>query len=361
MRTGPEDHFPENYRDARHAFVAASEAAGLGATSRVHPLVTGPDGKTLFLDTSTIGPRDAASALLLIAGTHGVEGYFGSGVETGLIREGLAARAPKGVKIVLLHALNPYGFAWNRRVNEDNADVNRNFVDHADPPDNPVYAALAEWIAPKDISPATIRAANAKLRGYAEAHGDFALQEAITRGQYEYPDGVYYGGPHESWSAKMLKDVLIEDLPHAKKLIVIDFHTGLGAEGAGEMITEDLPGSAAYKRQKTIWGDRVKSSEGGESVSAPLVGTIDKAFAHWLPDVELTFAALEVGTRPTRDVFNALRKDNWLHCFAGKDHPDAAAIRREIRDAFYVDTPAWKRAVWGHANEVVQQALAALV
>src|SRR5271165_3144859 len=146
MPAGPEDHFPEDYRAARHAFVAASEAAGLGATSRVHPAATGPDGKTLFLDTTAIGPRDAASALLLISGTHGVEGYFGSGVETGLIREGLAARAPKGLKIVILHALNPYGFAWDRRVNEDNADVNRNFVDHDDPPDNPAYAALAEWI-----------------------------------------------------------------------------------------------------------------------------------------------------------------------------------------------------------------------
>jgi predicted deacylase len=360
MSAHPETHFPKDYRSARHDFVAAAEAAGLGATSRANLDAAAPDGKTLFLDSTTIGPRDAAKALLLISGTHGVEGYFGSGVETGLIREGLATRAPKDVKIVLVHALNPYGFAWDRRVNEDNADVNRNFVDHANPPDNPAYRALAEWISPRDIGRDAIRAANARLRAYAEAHGDFALQEAITRGQYEFADGIYYGGPRESWSAKMIKDVLVEDLKHAKTLIVIDFHTGLGDEGAGEMITEALPDSAAYKRQKKIWGDRVKSSEAGESVSAPLVGTIDKAFAAWLPAVELTFVALEVGTKPTRDVFSALRKDNWLHCFAGKDHPDAAAIRKEIRDAFYVDTPDWKRAVWNHANTVVYQALEAL-
>ncbi len=33
----------------------------------------------------------------------------------------------------MLHALNPYGFSHLRRANEDNADLNRNFVDFAAP------------------------------------------------------------------------------------------------------------------------------------------------------------------------------------------------------------------------------------
>ena len=356
----PDEHFPKDYRTARANFIAACEAADLGVTTRVHPEATGPDGKPLFTDLTTIGPLDAPNAMFLISGTHGVEGYFGSGVQTGLLRAGIATRIPKGAKLVILHALNPYGFAWDRRVNEDNADVNRNFVDHAHPPENPAYDALAEWIAPRDIAKDAMRAANAKLRAFSEAHGAFALQEAISRGQYKHADGLYFGGPRESWSARMLRDVLKEDFSHVKKLTVIDFHTGLGEHGAGEMITEDLPGSHAYVRQKKIWGARVKSSEAGESVSAPLVGTIDKAMAQWAKRRELTFAALEVGTVPTRDVFNALRKDNWLHCYAGRVRDQAQAIRAEIRASFYPDTREWKRMVWGHADETVNQALVAL-
>jgi predicted deacylase len=356
----PEDHFPSDYRAARANFIAACKAADLGTTARVHPTAKGRRGKTLFMDTACIGEREAKSALLLISGTHGVEGYFGSGVQTGLLREGLAARAPKGAKIVLLHALNPYGFSWDRRVNEDNADVNRNFVDHASPPVNAAYEGLAEFIAPRDISPEAMQAANAKLLAYAHQHGFFALQEAISRGQYKFPDGLYFGGARESWSAAMLRDVLREDLSHVEKLIVVDFHTGLGAHGQAEMISEDLPGSAAYKRAKKMWGERVRSSEAGESVSAPLTGTIDKAFGAMLPEIELTFAALEVGTLPTRDVFNALRKDNFLHMVRGGKHPAAESIRREIRAAFYPDTPEWKRMVWVAANDVVTAAFAAL-
>ncbi|HWD29213.1 MAG TPA: DUF2817 domain-containing protein [Rhizomicrobium sp.] len=362
MSADPSEHFPADYRQARHDFVHACEQAGVDVIGRVHPEVKGRDGKPLFLDTAVIGPRNAKRALLLISATHGVEGYFGSGVQTGLVREGLAGRVPKDSKIVLLHALNPYGFSWDRRVNEDNADINRNCVDFADPPSNEPYDRLAEAISPRDVSEDGMTSANVKLIEFLKDHGAFALQEAISKGQYKYPDGVYYGGAREAWSIKMLKDVFVETLSHVKKLTVIDFHTGLGDFGAGEMITEDLPGSPAYARAKAMWGDRVASSEAGESVSAPLSGTIDKAVAGWLKAVEHTFAALEVGTRDTRAVFNALRKDNWLHCFApGRHkHKDATAIRLELRDAFYPDTAEWKRMVWGHATDAVSSALAAL-
>lgn len=360
MAYAPEDHFPHDYRSARAAFLAACEAADLRMSSHVHPTATGPDGRNLFLDTTTIGARDAATALLLISATHGVEGYFGSGVQTGLLRERFAERVPRNAKVVIVHALNPYGFAWDRRVNEDNTDVNRNFVDHSDPPANAGYEAIAEWIAPNDISHAGLQTADAKLRAYAEAHGAVAMHEAISRGQYRFPGGLFYGGARQSWSAAMLRDVLSQELSGVEKLVAIDFHTGLGEHGAGEVITDDLPGSAAYLRQKRIWGDRVKSSDGGESVSSPLVGTIDQAFGQWLPRTELTFATLEVGTKPLPDVLQALRMDNWLHSVAGGNHPNAATIRRDMRAAFYPDTVEWKRMVWAHAMEAVDQAMAAI-
>src|SRR5665213_911353 len=87
----------------------------------------------------------------------------GSGVQHGLLREGLAKRVPKGAKIVLLHAVNPFGFSWDRRVNEDNADVNRNFVDFGSPPHNPAYDDLVDYITLKDLAPQTMKTANAKL------------------------------------------------------------------------------------------------------------------------------------------------------------------------------------------------------
>jgi hypothetical protein len=353
-------HFPVDYRSGREAFLRACDEAGLGITSRVHPSAHGDDGKPLFIDTAVIGPRDAQAALLLISATHGVEGYFGSGAQTGLLRKGLAKRVLKNAKIVILHALNPFGFSFNRRVNEDNADVNRNFVDHKSPPENPAYDALADAISPKEISPERIARANETLLAYAQSHGPFALQEAISRGQYRHADGIYFGGARESWSAAMLKDVFRQELSKVERLTVIDFHTGLGPSGDAEMITEHLPASPAYARAKKMWGGFVRSSEAGESLSPPLSGTVDSAMAAWMKGKELTFAALEVGTAPLRQVFQAMQKDNWLHVHGRPDHALAGSIKKEIRAAFYPDTAEWKAKVFGHAEKTVSAAVAAL-
>ena len=174
----PESYFPADYRQGRKAFIAACEKAGIDSIARVHPSAKGPDGKPLFIDSAALGPRGAKKALLLIAGTHGVEGYFGSGAESGLLPR---LAAPPGTRIVLVHALNPYGFAWDRRVNEDNVDLNRNFVDH--PPDNPDYALLADAIAYRNADPKSVAAADAQLAAYARVHCEAKLRDAICRGQ----------------------------------------------------------------------------------------------------------------------------------------------------------------------------------
>src|SRR5690606_11704356 len=87
------------------------------------------DGNELSLDVARKGPKDARKLLVVSSGTHGVEGYFGSAVQIALL-EGLLSRvnlAPH-VGVLLIHAINPYGFAWSRRTNEDNVDQNRNFL-----------------------------------------------------------------------------------------------------------------------------------------------------------------------------------------------------------------------------------------
>ena len=125
------------------------------------------------------------------------------------------------------------------------------------------------------------------------------------------------------------------------------------------MIVEDLPGSPGHARARKIWGDLVASADAGESLSAPVTGSLDQAFAAWLPRVELTYGVLEVGTVSLEQLLDALRRDNWLHNFAS-DQALAPEITRGIRDTFYLDRADWKDQVFGHARDAVKAALAAL-
>lgn len=132
--------FAADYAEARRKFRDAAAARGCALTAHLHPTAKGPKGEDLFVDAATAGPDDAQAGLLLISGTHGVEGYAGSACQIGWLESQRNDAWPRQLKVVMIHALNPYGFAWNRRVTEENVDLNRNFVDHGGTyPKNPGY------------------------------------------------------------------------------------------------------------------------------------------------------------------------------------------------------------------------------
>lgn len=109
--------FPKDYRSARKAFISACTRAHADSIARVHPKASGPRGNPLFLDSVALGPRDAAKALLVVAGSDGRQICQSSAVLTGVLN-GKLAPAPDA-RLVLVHALNPFGAAWGRRENED--------------------------------------------------------------------------------------------------------------------------------------------------------------------------------------------------------------------------------------------------
>jgi len=359
--TAPRTFFSADYDEARAKFVAAASARGLSHTAYLNPHAKGPKGEDLTIDVAVHGPADAKAGLLVISGTHGVEGYAGSGAQIGWLHSTRNANWPAGLKIVLVHALNPYGFAWNRRVNEENVDLNRNFVDHAQPyPMNLGYELLKSAIAPRDLKPETLEAADQKLQTYAREHGPFALQEAISKGQYTHPDGMYFGGRREQWSAGQILHIVRREFGRAERVGIVDIHTGLGEYGHGEIITEDAPSDPRYVRAQSWWRDEVRSTQSGESVSAHVLGSLDGGLIAALPHAEVTIGGLEFGTYSTIDVFRGLRGDNWLHVLGDPLGPDAADVKKAIRKAFYPDQDDWKDMVWTRSELVISRAVEAL-
>jgi hypothetical protein len=183
-----------------------------------------------------------------------------------------------------------------------------------------------------------------------------AFQAAVSGGQYTCPTGLFYGGTKETWSNTTLRRILKEHLqPTARQVAVLDFHTGLGPAGYGEPIYAGPP-DANFERAKKWYGPEVASLVQGNSTSAVVTGAVEQAFLD-LPDAgRVTYVALEYGTRPIMEVLGALRADHWLHAVPDRQTPLREEIKRQIRDAFYVDTPAWKAAVYGRAADFIMRA-----
>ena len=356
----PQTYFSPTFAKARQKFLAAAAAAGAQLRAIAHPLA-GPDGSPLATDVAVLGPPGATRRLVLISATHGVEGHCGSGVQVALLRSGALNDLPADLAVVLVHAINPHGFAWTRRVTEDNVDLNRNFVDFSGPlPENPAYDRLFDAINPPNLSPDVMAAARETLRAYSSAHGAMAMQAAVSSGQYRHANGVWYGGSQPTWSRLTLEEIAGHELAGATAVAAIDFHTGLGPFGYGEIITELAPDDPLFALAQTWYGDGVTSTISGNSTSARLTGTMDGGLARALAPAWLSYVALEFGTRPTSVVLDAVRQDNWLHLHGDLGSAQGKAIKALIRDAFYPDDDAWRTAVLARASSVVAGALQGL-
>lgn len=353
-----EEYFSTDYGEARGKFLEAVQAVGVRIESFRNPS-SGPQGYPLFADVALVGPQDAETILVLLSGTHGVEGFAGSGLQTGLLREGIASQLKSGMSIIMIHALNPYGFAHLRRVNEHNVDLNRNFVDHSRPyPPNTGYEELADAISPQSMSLLANARAHLRFLWYRLRKGKLKLKEAISRGQHTHPQGLFFGGHSEAWSNMTLRDIASRYLANAKRVVIVDFHSGLGSYGDAEVILNEKEDSPAYQRAVEWWGDRVKTTVGGTAVSVHLQGPLKLALPEMLPDAEVTAVSLEFGTLSRMKVFRVLRAENWLHHHGGKGHPDGKKIKAELLRAFYPEDGEWKVQVWRQGRDVVEQAVA---
>ena len=201
--------FSANYAEARAKFREAARAAGARLAALTHPSLSGPRGEELSIDVAVSASRDTDRALLVISGTHGVEGFCGSGCQVALLQNGFAQAFSERTALIFVHALNPYGFAWCRRVNEDGVDLNRNFVDFSAPlPASTEYERLHEWLVPEEWTGEHRQNADAQLGAYAAQHGLRAYQAAVSSGQYSRPTGLFFGGSKPTWSADSLRKIL---------------------------------------------------------------------------------------------------------------------------------------------------------
>lgn len=348
-------YFSSDYFEARDKFLAAANDVGASLEHRINPKAKGPGEEDLFTDVARIGSDDAKKVIVIMSGTHGNEGYCGSGCQIGYLKEGFHESRASDTALVFVHAINPYGFSHIRRVTEDNVDINRNFIDHTKPhPRNDAYDKIHKYAVPQEWADGGVEKANEALATFAAEHGAMELQRALSGGQYTHPDGIFFGGTEPTWSNETLRSIIADHVRDAAHVAFIDFHTGLGPNGHGELILSgDFAGS--YERAQAWYNGEVTSFEDGSSTSAKLTGMNCFAFLDVLPPENFTGIAVEYGTYDVQTVLQAMRFDNWitLNEKPGSDLWNDG--KKEMRDALYCDNDEWKAMVWERAKWVLDK------
>ncbi len=206
--------FHQSYSQSRSSFLSAASTAG--AVIHSSPLDEGkyPD---LFIDFAVLkgGSKDL---FIHMSGTHGVEGYAGSAIQTKVLRDWNERAHPHDFhsrpNVVLVHAVNPFGMSRYRRVNENNVDLNRNFLtpdffDKLTKRDTSLYEVLSTFLNPTYVysfGDAFRLIVDSVSNIYTYKYGN--IMKAIVEGQYKYETGLQYGGKELQRSHLILQDFL---------------------------------------------------------------------------------------------------------------------------------------------------------
>jgi len=270
------DAFSDSYAQARAKFLAAAASAGLAVQSNSHPL-PGRDGEALATDVVLRRPGRCAA----IADRHqrllmALKAFAAAACRSmrWATPTGGPRRRASGVAVLYVHALNPHGFSYQRRVTHENVDLNRNFHDFAQPlPVNEAYRALHALVLPEHWPP---DAANqAAVAAYIAGHGMGAFQGAITRGQHEFADGLFSAAPRPPGATRPSGKSCASMPSRAPPGLGGPAHR-LGAQRRGRAHFACRDDAAALARARQWWGGGgatpVTSIYDGSSSSAFLTG-----------------------------------------------------------------------------------------
>lgn len=355
-----DNFFSSSYVEARASFIATTTGANAQIERYANPITSGIDGE-LTIDTAYIGSKSAQNVLVLVSGTHGVEGYCGSACQVAATSLRMWDQLPRNSAVLMIHSLNPYGFAYGRRVNEDNVDLNRNCVTEFQAASgiNLEYGELSDLLNPTRWTFEPPHPGFDQIQAYIKGKGIPAFQSAVSAGQYRHAKGLFYGGQAPTWSRQTLDSVVSRELDAADRVIVVDYHTGLGPFGVGELICMESDQSEAYSRTCRLYGKDVKSTQPvkkeHEAVAAAVNGSICETFKR--KGREVTYVSLEFGTVPMMEVLEALRGENWLYHYGTHDNSLKERIGAKMLSAFNPSSARWRQSVLHRSAQVLTQAV----
>jgi hypothetical protein len=356
--------FSDSYETARAQFISEANAAGAIIESFKHPSAHCPDGAALFTDTAWLGPRHASNVMIMICGTHGPESFTGAAIQLACLK----ARKPlaSSTAILLIHAINPFGWAHCSRTTENNVDLNRNFIDHQRKPlETDLTKPVQNLLRSSNASGPRFIKIILGLGKLLLSAGSSKLLNEISRGQYNHADGIGFGGHSPEWSNYTLQKILHTHLKSTKRVTIIDWHTGIGDYGQPCFLCFDEVHTPEYNRALHVWGKGIEKSHTNYSSGErpDYQGLLINAARDLAKaaGAQTTTCVIEFGTYSNLKMLKALLIDRWLRIDAMTSRPALKEkMKEQVLRSFYPMDVQWRASVLDHGAKIVSDSLKAL-
>lgn len=357
-----------SYSGYRARFLEAAERSGAVLTSYMHPL-KGLQEEDLYTDVAVLAEPDTRKWLVSVSGTHGIEGHFGSMCQTRYLDYVNKQQRDTKVGLLMVHLINPWGTSWKRRVNEDNIDLNRNYVDFGKPlPENPIYETIHDCFRAKAAQGQGSERAKMLWQNKVDEIGLTTLMNHLEAGQYQHQDGLYFGGQHETWSNKTLRAIIREHLANSSDVISFDLHTGAGAYGHPMLMAiaeRDYPGLEDARRLYGAWLYSVLTSPDQTTdtgISAAATGYTSQAMIDMMQDTRFMQLVIECGTYKPHDLgSNPVADDHFLHLQGELQSSEFNRVKNNLTEFFFPDDGDWRELTWVRTRQIFERAYADLI
>ena len=363
-------YFQESYVDCRNNFLDEAnkmkeiynnvQISGLKIESQVDPDLT--------IDYCYIPAQKSFKRLLILtSGVHGVEGYMGSAVQQMFLRELVKENSPDDLGLLLIHAINPYGFKYKRRVTEDNVDLNRNCST-----DNSLYESVNKGY--NDLNTWLNQKQKVNLTGFGNfffqldaiqkivKYSMGTLRQAVLQGQYQHEKGVYFGGKGLEPSVKAVTP-LIQRIGQPYDMVFnIDLHTGYGANGIMHLFPNPLKDEKKKARIETIFSG-ISIDWGDNNDFYTVTGDFTTYVGSILPGKDYLTMTFEFGTLDTQTTMGAIKAlhnvmiENQGVQRGYQSKRDEKGVKARYLESYYPSSEAWRSKAIHDARQTLLQAV----
>lgn len=364
-------NFKTTYEDSRAAFLANIETLKKSNPELQTHAVTVPTRtrETLTMDVAYLPPKSGKKERLLIltSGMHGMEGFVGSALQNQFIQENFWHLRDDNLGILFVHAVNPYGFKFNRRVTENNVDLNRNFdiTPAIFEMKNEGYEQISYLLNPPDISHSGLWDRLGFYYDCVKAIAKYSmdsLRRAILRGQYQESEGIYFGGKTFEPQKELLEKEILAVAPGYEQTLLVDLHTGYGRRGHLHLFADQAPEINPDYMQKIFAGYEM---DYGQKKDFYVVSGGFVVFGAKILKEKSKYAGVvfEFGTLDSQKTLGSLDslyrmvRENQKFHHGAQTKAEHEEITRLFQEMFYPSAPEWRTAVSQQFQEVLSQAL----
>jgi len=365
-------YFQDSYDDCRQAFrEQARAAADMWDQSKMFSIKVPSNVDTgLYIDILYLPPQHDSSRLLVFSsGIHGIEAFMGSAFQQFFLEVLLTEEVISDMGVLMIHGINPYGFKYLRRLTENNVDLNRG--SEIDPTlfniKNEGYGMVNDFLNPKGkVSKNSIRnqffhwASIINIQKYSMG----VLQQAIGQGQYDYPEGIMFGGNDFEPQIDSLSIMLPPFLTPYETILAIDLHTGHGERGGLYPLSNALDNPQNLQKTESIfenyhiaWGDTDETYTTTGGFSDPFLKKL-------CPDATYLHMTLEWGTSDVHKVIGSMHllqnhvMENQGFNHGYKNSRQEERIKQNYKEFFYPSSESWRSGAiesgWEMFNSVLE-------